>query len=168
VVICLEVRCRLAYGPADATATQIGFTFLVSAHPGSPRQRAVKWVCVCVCASNCRISCIPLLPQVPPRQPTGFPTLLGHLASSDLVHPLYVLPVKSDGRSLSSVYRPLSSPAPCDVHVVNLRTMQRVAAAGKTGGRQTALILHRAAVDCSFPLLQSVASCPAVDGKVII
>ena len=129
-------------------------------------------VCVCACAcaraTNCRISCIPLLPQVPPRQPTGFPTLLGHLASSDLVHPLYVLPVKSDGRSLSSVYRPLSSPAPCDVHVVNLRTTQRAAAAGKTGGRQTALILHRAAVDCSFPLLQSVASCPAVDGKVII
>jgi len=38
-------RCRFAYGPADATATrylllqltQIGFTFLVTADPGSPR-----------------------------------------------------------------------------------------------------------------------------------
>ena len=40
-------RCRLAYGPADATATQTGFTFLVLAHPGSPGQRAVKCVCVC-------------------------------------------------------------------------------------------------------------------------
>ena len=28
---------------------QIGFTFLVLAHPGSPGQRAVKQVCVCVC-----------------------------------------------------------------------------------------------------------------------
>ena len=28
---------------------QIGFTFLVQAHPGSPGQRAVKRVCVCVC-----------------------------------------------------------------------------------------------------------------------
>ena len=27
---------------------QIGFTFLVPAHPGSPGKRAVKWVCVCV------------------------------------------------------------------------------------------------------------------------
>ena len=27
---------------------QIGFTFLVSAHPGSPGKRAVKRVCVCV------------------------------------------------------------------------------------------------------------------------
>ena len=26
---------------------QTGFTFLVPAHPGSPGQRAVKWVCVC-------------------------------------------------------------------------------------------------------------------------
>ena len=28
---------------------QIGFTFLVLAHPGSPGKRAVKRVCVCVC-----------------------------------------------------------------------------------------------------------------------
>ena len=28
---------------------QTGFTFLVPAHPGSPGQRAVKWVCVCEC-----------------------------------------------------------------------------------------------------------------------
>ena len=27
----------------------IGFTFLVLAHPGSPGQRAVKRVCVCLC-----------------------------------------------------------------------------------------------------------------------
>jgi len=32
---------------------QIGFTFLVLAHSGSPRQRAVKRVCVCVCMVLC-------------------------------------------------------------------------------------------------------------------
>jgi len=48
------VKARnLAYGPADATAScfskiQIGFTFLVPAHLGSPGKRAAKWVCVCV------------------------------------------------------------------------------------------------------------------------
>ena len=31
---------------------QIGFTFLVPAHPGSPGKRAVKRVCVSVCAVN--------------------------------------------------------------------------------------------------------------------
>jgi len=47
-------RCKLAYGPADATATHClllqlnpdGFCLLVRAHLGSPRQRAVKRVCV--------------------------------------------------------------------------------------------------------------------------
>ena len=48
-------QCRLAYGPADATAThcllllvksRLVFTFLVPAHLGSPGQRAVKRVCV--------------------------------------------------------------------------------------------------------------------------
>ena len=28
---------------------QIGFTYLVPAHPSSPGQRAIKRVCVCVC-----------------------------------------------------------------------------------------------------------------------
>jgi len=33
---------------------QIGFTFLVPAHPGSPAgQRAVKLLCVCVCVCVC-------------------------------------------------------------------------------------------------------------------
>ena len=31
------------------TKIQIGFTFLVLAHPGSPGQGAIKRVCVCVC-----------------------------------------------------------------------------------------------------------------------
>ena len=56
-------RCRLAYGPADATATNClllqwnpdWFTFLVPAHLGSPGQRAVKRVCGCVCPSNAMI-----------------------------------------------------------------------------------------------------------------
>jgi len=56
MVICLERGADLhAYGPADSTAltvscfskTQIGFTFLVPAHPGSPGQRPLNG-CVCV------------------------------------------------------------------------------------------------------------------------
>ena len=46
-------RCRLASGPVDATVScfnkiQIDFTFLVQGHLGSPGQRAVKRVRVCV------------------------------------------------------------------------------------------------------------------------
>jgi len=51
VVICSGERCRHAFVPADATAIskiQIGLTFLVLAHLGSPGKGAVKHVCVCV------------------------------------------------------------------------------------------------------------------------
>ena len=56
VVICLERGADLHMSqlmPLPLTVCcfgkiQIGFTSLVPAHPGSPRQRAIKWVCVCV------------------------------------------------------------------------------------------------------------------------
>jgi len=57
VVICLELGADLHMAqlmPLPLTVTcfskiQIGFTFLVLAHPGSPGQNAVKRECVCVC-----------------------------------------------------------------------------------------------------------------------
>ena len=40
---------------------QIGFTFLVPAHPGSPGQRAVKWMCVSLCVFvHCTLTVGPL------------------------------------------------------------------------------------------------------------
>ena len=57
MVICLERDADLHIAklmPLPLTVScsskiQIGFTFLVLAHPGRPGQRAFKWVCVCVC-----------------------------------------------------------------------------------------------------------------------
>ena len=56
MVICLELGADLHMAqlmPLPLTVSrfskiQIGFTFLVPAHPGSPGQKAVKRVCVCV------------------------------------------------------------------------------------------------------------------------
>ena len=56
MVICLERGADLHTAelmPLPLTVScfseiQIGFTFLVPAHLGSPGQRAVKWMCVCV------------------------------------------------------------------------------------------------------------------------
>ena len=56
MVICLEQVADLHMAqlmPLPLTVScfsknQICFTFLVPAHPGSPRKRAIKWVCVCV------------------------------------------------------------------------------------------------------------------------
>ena len=55
MVICLErgadlhiaQRMPLLLTVYCFSKIQIGFTFLVPAYPGSPGQRAVKWVCVC-------------------------------------------------------------------------------------------------------------------------
>jgi len=67
VVICLE-RCAdlhmaqlmpLLLTVSCFSKIQIGFTFLVPAHPVSPGQRAVKWVCVCVC-----VFCVGYRPNV--------------------------------------------------------------------------------------------------------
>ena len=64
MVICLEWGADLHMAqlmPLPLTVScfskiQIGFTFLVPAHWGSPGQRAVKRVCVCLTAAfNCRI-----------------------------------------------------------------------------------------------------------------
>ena len=64
-------RCRLAHAqlkPLPLTIScfskiQIGFSFLVLAHPGSPGQRAIKRVCVCVCIYmvDCAFSALTLL-----------------------------------------------------------------------------------------------------------
>ena len=56
MVICVERGADLHMAqpmPLPLTVScfskiQIGFTFLVPAHQGSPRKRAVKRVCVCV------------------------------------------------------------------------------------------------------------------------
>ena len=48
MVICLEGGADLPLTVSCFSKIQIGFTFLVPAHPGSPGHRAVKRVCVCV------------------------------------------------------------------------------------------------------------------------
>ena len=46
---------------------QIGFTFLVLAHPDNPGKRAVKYVCVCVCVCLYRtLPCLPLVTYLLP------------------------------------------------------------------------------------------------------
>ena len=63
MVICLEQGADLHMAqlmPLPLTVScfskiQIGFVFLVPAHPGSPGQRAVKRVCVCTSGKFIRL-----------------------------------------------------------------------------------------------------------------
>jgi len=65
IVICLEQDADLHTAwlmllPLTASCfskIQIGFTFLVPAHLGSPGKRAVKRMCVCVCVRACMRVC---------------------------------------------------------------------------------------------------------------
>ena len=65
MVICLERDADLHVAqlmplPLNVSCfskIQIGFTFLVPAHPGSPGKRAVKRARVCVCACACVYNC---------------------------------------------------------------------------------------------------------------
>jgi len=55
MVICLEHIAQLMPLPLTVSCLseiQIGFTFLLPAHPGSPGKRAVKRVCVCLSVKN--------------------------------------------------------------------------------------------------------------------
>jgi len=66
MVICLEQGADLRMAqlmPLPLTVScfskiQIGFTFLVLAHLGSPGKRAVKRVCVCRCRCLCLCLCL--------------------------------------------------------------------------------------------------------------
>jgi len=63
MVICLELGADLHMAqlmPLPLTVScfskiEIGFTFLVPAHPGSPGKRAVKRVCVCIQTIECTL-----------------------------------------------------------------------------------------------------------------
>jgi len=74
VVICPERGADLHMAqlmPLQLTVScfskiQIGFTFLVPAHPGSREQRAIKQLCVCVCCFDAVHYCSTCLAGVMP------------------------------------------------------------------------------------------------------
>ena len=109
--------------------------------------------------------------QVPPAQPTGFPSLVSHLSSLEFIHPLVGLPVKSTVQPTATPLRPSLQPLqqdlPCEIHLLNLRMMQNKEDNPDLRFQpreETALLLHRLGVDCSFP--SKALLCKPGDGKV--
>ena len=92
MVICLQLGADLHMAqlmPLPLTVScfskiQIGFTFLVPAHLGSPRQRAVKRVCVCVYLDIYLLyvdgrTCRTMMEKVRPRSVPSFLTKSANL-----------------------------------------------------------------------------------------
>ncbi|KAL3234166.1 hypothetical protein MRX96_022686 [Rhipicephalus microplus] len=88
------------------------------------------------------------------------PSLLAHHASLSLLHPLFTLihsrPQRMSDPPLKSVFTPLGGPLPCDLHLMNLRTLA-LPSTGPVGAKPelswtpsntTAMFLHRLPHDC--------------------
>ena len=91
-------------------------------------------------------------------QPTGYPSILSHTASLQLIHPIYTLAQRqeaaSQGAKLLPQFSALQNSLPCEVHLLNLRTLQNPEddPVLKFVPKDTmALVLHRLGVDCAYP-----------------
>ncbi|XP_023257618.1 alpha-mannosidase 2-like [Seriola lalandi dorsalis] len=76
-------------------------------------------------------------------------SLLAHLTSLSLSHPPVIMVAQSDSQLPKlSPFRPLRSSLPCDIHLLNLRTLEDAQEAGSPS-EEVALLLHRKGFDCS-------------------
>ncbi|KAL6463648.1 hypothetical protein MHYP_G00280390 [Metynnis hypsauchen] len=98
--------------------------------------------------------------------PFSYPSVLSHVSYMYLNHPFMPMVKSLDSTVLAlAPYSPLSSPFPCDIHLVNLRTIQ---SQEKEGGpsEQAALILHRKGFDCSIATKNTGLQCRMTGGKI--
>jgi len=125
VVFCLERGADLHMArlmPLPLTVSsfskiQIGFTFLVPAHLGSPGKRAIKRACVCVCVGR-RLAVILQLADITPAARCGA-SLIQHLSFRRSSRPKYFggwhlpsIPLPSFSPPLPSGFPFPSSPLP--------------------------------------------------------
>ncbi|XP_053387159.1 alpha-mannosidase 2x-like [Mercenaria mercenaria] len=102
---------------------------------------------------------------------TNFASLLGHQTSLQLIHPVFVIPAHNKHSSSfprQSDFSPMHSELPCDVHLLNLRTMQN-----KDDGPDrlvpkstAAMFFHRLGIDCGFP--NKGLMCKGASGEVVL
>ncbi|KFO29859.1 alpha-mannosidase 2 [Fukomys damarensis] len=100
----------------------------------------------------------------------GYPSLLSHMTSSFLNHPVFPMTVKTEFSSpnlhLLNEFPLLLSSLPCDIHLVNLRTIQSKVGTGYSD--EAALILHRKGFDCQFPSGDTGLLCSTTQGKMLV
>ncbi|XP_008854233.1 alpha-mannosidase 2 [Nannospalax galili] len=101
------------------------------------------------------------------KSPVSYPSLLSHMTSSFLNHPVLpmIVKVKIPPTSvLLNEFPPLLSSLPCDIHLVNLRTIQSKVGSGYSD--EAALILHRKGFDCQFSSRGMGLHCSTSQGKM--
>ncbi|XP_041916273.1 alpha-mannosidase 2 [Alosa sapidissima] len=107
-------------------------------------------------------------PQGEGNTPNSFPSLVGHMSYMHLNHPLIPMATGLDTAEVPlTPYAPLESSLPCDVHLVNLRTIQSKDEGGGPS-EEAALILHRKGFDCSFSSRNTGLLCSTTCGKIAV
>ncbi|KAM4809146.1 alpha-mannosidase 2 [Rhinophrynus dorsalis] len=96
----------------------------------------------------------------------SYPSILSHVTSMFLNHPIIPMAVTSDVGvpPLLDAFSPLVSSMPCDVHLLNLRTIQ--AKEGPSPSDEAALFLHRKGFDCRFTNKDLGLLCSTTQGKI--
>ncbi|XP_030624910.1 alpha-mannosidase 2 isoform X2 [Chanos chanos] len=98
--------------------------------------------------------------------PVSYPSLLSHTSEMYLNHPLIPMAMSLGSATMPLVpFSPLTSSVPCDIHIVNLRTIQSKEEGGGPSD-QAALILHRKGFDCGFSNMNTGLLCTTTRGKV--
>ncbi|XP_056002703.1 alpha-mannosidase 2x-like isoform X3 [Ostrea edulis] len=97
---------------------------------------------------------------------SGFPSLQAHMTYLHLVHNIQILPQKSSVSvpPLISQHSFLSGSLPCDVHLLNLRSLQQSYDGPITRSDDSALLLHRLGLDCGIS--SHGLPCTDTQGKV--
>uniref|UniRef100_A0A8C5UIA9 Alpha-mannosidase n=1 Tax=Malurus cyaneus samueli TaxID=2593467 RepID=A0A8C5UIA9_9PASS len=100
------------------------------------------------------------------KAPVSFPSLLSHMTSLFLNHPFIPMTINADSGvpELINTFSPLMSSMPCDIHLVNLRTIQ--AKVDTKPSDEAALILHRKGFDCRFSNKDTGLLCSTTQGKI--
>uniref|UniRef100_A0A669F496 Alpha-mannosidase n=1 Tax=Oreochromis niloticus TaxID=8128 RepID=A0A669F496_ORENI len=98
---------------------------------------------------------------------TSFPSVLSHMTNAMLNHEVLALPVLPKRRGIPPLqtFAPLKSILPCDLHLVNLRSIQSQQDP-QSPSPYTALILHRLALDCGFEAQNLGFNCTTTQGQV--
>ncbi|XP_008054795.1 alpha-mannosidase 2 [Carlito syrichta] len=102
------------------------------------------------------------------KNPVSYPSLLSHITSSFMNHPVFIMARTPFSPSLELLdeFSPLLSSLPCDIHLVNLRTIQSKVGSGFSD--EAALILHRKGFDCQFSSKDTGLLCSTTQGKMLV
>uniref|UniRef100_A0A8D3CT72 Alpha-mannosidase n=1 Tax=Scophthalmus maximus TaxID=52904 RepID=A0A8D3CT72_SCOMX len=98
-----------------------------------------------------------------------FPSILSHMTNAVLNHEVLALPVLPKRRGIPPLqtFAPLKSILPCDVHLLNLRSIQSQQDP-HSPSPYTALILHRLALDCGLEAQNLGFNCTTTQGQLSV